>query len=104
MVSDDATFYRNNTALESMRNETCSAIPATPISYSTGCNSCGCDAQSPASFVRNPMAAAHAACVTGTQVADKNIDSRNMASTEEGINLEQLKDMINGLVSAMKGE
>ena len=42
--------------------------------------------------------------MTGTQVADKNIDSRNMASTEEGINLEQLKDMINGLVSAMKGE
>ena len=80
------------------------SIPATPISYSTGCNSCGCDAQSPASFVRNPMAAAHAACVAGTQTVSEDIDSRKMASSDEGINLEQLKDMINGLVNAMKGE
>ena len=29
---------------------------------------------------------------------------RKMASSDEGINLEQLKDMINGLVNAMKGE
>ena len=69
-----------------------------------GCQSCGCDVQSPASFANNPAAAAHAASVAGTQIAAENIDSRNMASSEEGINLEQLKDMINGLVNAMKGE
>ncbi len=102
MLNDDPTFHSNNTA--AVRSQTCSSIPATPISYSTGCNSCGCDAQSPASFVRNPMAAAHAACVAGTQTVSEDIDSRKMASADEGINLEQLKDMINGLVNAMKGE
>ena len=50
------------------------------------------------------MAAAHAACVAGTQTVSEDIDSRKMASADEGINLEQLKDMINGLVNAMKGE
>ena len=79
LVSDDPTFHAG--ASVSAKSQTCSSIPATPIAYSTGCSSCGCDAQSPASFVRNPM-----------------------ASADEGINLEQLKDMINGLVNAMKGE
>ncbi len=102
LASDDPTFHV--CADVSAKSQTCSSIPATPISYSTGCNSCGCDAQSPASFVRNPMAAAHAACVAGTQTVSEDIDSRKMASSDEGINLEQLKDMINGLVNAMKGE
>ena len=109
MMADDPTFHANGAAVSgNMRNQTYSSIPTAPVTYSTGCGSCGCDAQSPASFAKNPAAAAHAAYVTGTQTASENIDCRNMApqtvSTEEGINLEQLKDMINGLVNAMKGE
>ena len=109
MMADDPTFHANGAAVSgNMRNQTYSSIPTAPVTYSTGCGSCGCDSQSPASFAKNPAAAAHAAYVTGTQTASENIDCRNMApqtvSTEEGINLEQLKDMINGLVNAMKGE
>ena len=109
MMADDPTFHANGASLSgSMRNQTYSSIPTVPISYSTGCSSCGCDAQSPASFAKNPAAAAHAVYVAGTQTASQNIDCRNMTpqmvSTEEGINLEQLKEMINGLVNAMKGE
>ncbi len=102
LLCDDPTFHVNGAS--SMANPACQIAPASPISYSAGCSSCGCDIQSPASFANNPLAAAHAASVAGAQIAAENIDSRNMASSEEGINLEQLKDMINGLVNAMKGE
>lgn len=102
LLSDDPTFHANGAAC--MASQPCPSVPVPPISYSAGCQSCGCDVQSPASFANNPAAAAHAASVAGTQIAAENIDSRNIASSEEGINLEQLKDMINGLVNAMKGE
>ena len=102
LLCDDPTFHANGAAC--MASQPCPSVPVPPISYSAGCQSCGCDVQSPASFANNPAAAAHAASVAGTQIAAENIDSRNIASSEEGINLEQLKDMINGLVNAMKGE
>jgi acetaldehyde dehydrogenase (acetylating) len=102
LLSDDPTFHANGASC--MASQPCPSVPVPPISYSAGCQSCGCDVQSPASFANNPAAAAHAASVAGTQIAAENIDSRNIASSEEGINLEQLKDMINGLVNAMKGE
>lgn len=101
-IKDTASLLCEDTAL--VQNETRSSVSTAPISYSTGCKSCGCDSQSPASFARNPMAAAHAASVTSAQTAAQSIDTRNTSVTEEGINLEQLKDMINGLVNAMKGE
>ena len=101
-IKDTASLLCEDTAL--VQNETRSSVSTAPISYSTGCKSCGCDSQSPASFARNPMAAAHAASVTSAQTAAQSIDTRNTSATEEGINLEQLKDMINGLVNAMKGE
>ena len=82
MLTDDETFHIDAAAVTGCaKNPAVSPIPSTPMTYSVGCQSCGCDAQSPASFVK-----------------------QSSASSEEGINLEQLKDMINGLVNAMKGE
>ena len=79
MVQDDPTFHHNTGCYQS-----------TPISYSTGCNSySGCDAQSPASFARTSQ--------------DTTCNNAG-ASTNGNIDLNQLKDMINGLVTAMKGE
>ncbi len=49
---------------------------------------CGCDAQSPASFTKNQETTA----CTGT------------TASSDGINMEQLKDMINGMLKSMKGE
>lgn len=98
MMRDDPTFHAEG-------------IPAvsggsvSPIFYSAGCG-LGCDAQSPASFANNPSAAAHAANVTAIQTVSSDIDTRTIgqSSSDEGINLEQLKSMIDGLVKAMKGE
>ena len=79
MMQDDPTFHAGTTGYTS-----------TPLSYSTGCTSySGCDAQSPASFARASKEPA--------------ADSVN-TSINGNIDLEQLKDMINGLVTAMKGE
>lgn len=107
MLRDDPTFHAE--APVPAGSATASPIPsASPVSYSTGCGLCGCDAQSPASFANNPAAAAHVANVVGTQTAAENIDARSIAPeaapADEGINLNQLKDMIDGLVKAMKGE
>ncbi|MGN0293090.1 MAG: acetaldehyde dehydrogenase (acetylating) [Lachnospiraceae bacterium] len=80
MLTDDKTFHANGAA-GCTGNHTVSSISPAPLTYSVGCNSCGCDAQSPASFA-----------------------NQSQPASDEGINLEQLKEMINGLVNAMKGE
>ena len=98
MVQDDPTFRVNHSG--SCCN---TATTASPISYSAGCSSCGCDAASPASFANNSQAAAHVGNVMASQAPEQAVRAPELAE-DQGVNLEQLKDMINGLVQAMKGE
>lgn len=88
MLTDDKTFHANGV---SGCTQTVSSISPAPLSYSVGCRSCGCDAQSPASFVNQSQSPA-------------GFVNQSQPASDEGINLDQLKEMINGLVNAMKGE
>lgn len=83
------------------------AAAQAPISYSTGCGLRSCDANSPASFARTPQARAHIDTVLSSQAVQQERSGAvapESAPADPGINAEQLKDMIDSLVKAMKGE
>lgn len=64
-----------------------------------------CDEMSPEFFANNPKAAAQVEKTVAERTqASMTPDPMRPERADEGVNLEQLNDMINGLVSAMKGE
>ena len=97
VMQDDASFQYalKKGADPVLVSAACSASPASPfISYSVGCDGCQPDAYSPASFARK---------------SSKSLQNAGAArppemSEETQIDLDGLKDMIDGLVRAMKGE
>lgn len=112
LMQDDPTFNCSGASCGTSQptiNLNSSQQSSSPlIGYSVGCNQCcNSDAMSPSYFANNPKAAEHVSNVLASQTVDSNNCSNNAqpaGNAGGGIDMNELKSMIDGIVSAMKGE